>query len=222
MLRSFRGVLCAAMVFIVYAPALADDTHYQWKEVLNKNGIQVFSGIAPGSPYRAAKAQMTIKGSISSLVAMLEDIKNCSNWASLCKEVAVIERLPNNESILYILNEVTFPVADRELVAHISWAYDASSGRVTMSSEAIGYPKIPVRPSTVRLRNALTQWHFTPKPNGKVLVESFAHIDPNGPIPAWIVNMLSKRAPYRSMEKIKEIIESGQYSGKNTVFTIPR
>jgi len=178
MLRSFRGVLCVAMVFIIYAPALADDTLYQWKEVLNENGIQVFSGLVPGSPYRAAKAQMTIKGGVSSLVAMLEDTQNCSNWASLCKEVAVIERLPNNESILYILNEVTFPVADRELVAHISWAYDASSGRVTMSSEAIGYPKIPVRPSTVRLRNALTQWHFTPKPNGQSACGKFCTYRP--------------------------------------------
>ncbi len=210
----------ALMMIISYcyfsfnAHAQVEGIQYHWEKSIDKQGVRVFSSKVSGSAYRAVKAEMLIDGEVSNLVAMLEDTDNCSNWASLCKEALVVKEISETEYFVYILNAVTFPVADRDLLAHITWSQDSSSGKLTMNSEAISPHAgidVPKKRGVVRLEKALTQWHFTSQANGKVLVQSYAHIDPNGAVPAWIVNMLSMRAPYQSMMKVRKIIQSGMY-----------
>lgn len=210
---------CSGFSFNAYGQV--EGIQYQWEKSIDKQGIRVFSSKVSGSAYRAVKAEMLIEGEVNSLVAMLEDTDNCSNWASLCKEASVIKKISKDEYLVYILNAVTFPVSDRDLIAHITWDKDPSSGRVTMNSQAIASDSgVSKKTGVVRLKKASTQWHFTPQVNGQVLVQSYAHIDPNGAVPAWIVNMLSKRAPFRSMMKVREIIQSGEYDNTQTHLSI--
>ena len=70
----------------------------------------------------------------------------------------------------------------------------------------------------VRIENAVSQWHFTPNGDGTTKVENFAHIDPNGPTPAWISNLMLVSAPYKSMSKMREIVESGRYADSKISF----
>ena len=73
--------------------------------------------------------------------------------------------------------------------------------------------------SAIRIINAFSQWHFTPLDDGKVMVESFAHIDPNGSTPAWITNMLLVDSPYKTMINMRKIIEAGKYTDSTSRFT---
>lgn len=193
---------------------------YDWRKTVDKEGIQVFSSKVQNSKFRAVRAQMMIRGEISNLVALFEDTENCSNWASLCKEVSLVKTIANDGYFVYVLNAVTFPVADRDLIMKITWHKDVTTGKLTMNSQAVeNYQGVPKKNGVVRINYAITQWHFTPQPNGYVLVESFTHVDPNGAAPAWIVNTMSKNAPFRSMKKIRKIIQSGKYN--NATLNLP-
>ena len=70
----------------------------------------------------------------------------------------------------------------------------------------------------IRLKQATSQWHFTPKPNGMVLVESFAHINPSGPMPAWITNMIIVNSPFQTLKRVRSIVKSGAYDNKTVSF----
>ena len=65
----------------------------------------------------------------------------------------------------------------------------------------------------VRVVDAVTQWHFTPLDNGQVKVENYAHINPNGPTPAWLTNLLLVDTPYKTMRSMRQIVEAGDYAG---------
>lgn len=190
---------------------------YQWTKRFEKDGIEVFNSKVPGSAFIAVRGKAIIQGNIKSLVALLEDIENCSNWASLCKKVSLVKYVSRTEYFVYILNAVTFPIADRDLIAHITWNVDPETKKVTMYSEATKQINSVAKPNgVVRLDYAITQWSFTPLSGERVLVENYAHVDPNGAIPSWIINRLSKRAPYRSILKIRKSIEAGEYDNKPT------
>jgi hypothetical protein len=73
----------------------------------------------------------------------------------------------------------------------------------------------------VRLTDAKSQWHFTKQGDGTVFVENFAHINPNGPTPAWVTNMLLLDAPYDSMFEMRKLIESGAYKDAVVDFLKP-
>jgi hypothetical protein len=189
--------------------AQVEGTSYEWVEKINKNGIKLFTSDVTSSPFKAVRGVMLVKGSINSLVALVEDLPACPQWAAMCEKARVINRISDSESYVYIYNNVPFPVSDRDVYAHVVWSVDAQTGRVSMNSSATagGIDKT----KAVRLTNAITQWHFTPQANGLVLVENFAHIDPNGPTPAWITNMLLVDAPYDSMFDMRKLIEGGAY-----------
>lgn len=208
-------ILLLLLFFPFMALSQVEGVNYQWQKTVDKAGIQVFSSPIEGSKFRAVRSQMKIKTQVSSLVALLEDTENCSNWASLCKEVSLVKEVTKQEYFIYILNAVIFPISDRDLIAHVSWVKDPSTGKVTMNSRAVEYSQgVPKRKGVVRLDYALTQWSFTPQADGFVLVESYAHIDPNGSIPAWIVNRMSRTAPFRSMQKIRNIMQTDVYTNK--------
>ena len=186
---------------------------YEWEEKKNKNGIAIYTSSVAGSPFKAVRGVMEVTASVSSLVALVEDLPACPKWAAFCKKANLEERLSDTESYAYIYNDIPFPVSDRDVYTHVVWSIDASSNKVSMTSRAVqGGPK---KTKAVRLTDAVSQWHFTPSDNGKVLVENFAHIDPNGPTPAWITNMMLIDSPFDSMSEMRKIVESGEYD--NTV-----
>ena len=205
--------LCAGQ----WVSAQEADVDYEWKLKRDREGIQVYLSKVPGSKFRAIRAQMEIEAETASLVALVMDLPNCSKWAAMCKEARIHERLSDTESYVYTLNDVPFPVRDRDVIARVKWVYDAESGKVSMLSHATK-DKYPKTKGVIRVEEAVSQWHFTPLPGGMVLVESFAHVDPNGATPAWLTNMLMVDSPYKTMKKMRKLLDEGKYEDAQIAF----
>ncbi|MFQ3247500.1 MAG: hypothetical protein ACI9SP_004157 [Arenicella sp.] len=209
-------VVIATFILPTLASAQVDGVSYSWEEKKNKEGVVIQTSPVANSNFRAVRGEMLVKASVSSLVALVEDMKNCPNWADLCKEARVEKRISETESYAYIYNDIPFPVTDRDVYAHVVWTHDLESKKVTMTSVAAegGTPES----KAVRIQKAISQWHFTPNSDGTVKVENFAHIDPNGPTPAWVTNMMLVSSPYKSMSKMREIVEAGDYADVKVPF----
>lgn len=209
---------CVPALFIWSAQAQVAGVEYNWEEQRDRKGIKIFTSTVAGSQFRAVRGEMKIAGSVSALVGLVNDLPNCQVWADLCKSSKFVEQMPElpNEQYVHIYNDIPFPVKDRDVVAHLVWEKNNNTGRVSMHSTALSAEKgeelVAITSKAIRITNAFSQWHFTPLESGRVLVESFAHIDPNGATPAWITNMLLVDSPYKTMVNMRNIIEAGQYS----------
>lgn len=200
----------------IVANAQIDGVEYQWKQKKDKKGIVISTSSVEGSSFRAVRGEMVVKASVKALVALVEDMEACPDWAALCKEARVEKRVSDSESYAYIYNDIPFPVTDRDVYTHVVWSRNAETKRVTMTSTASegGTPKS----KAVRIEKAVSQWHFTPLEDGTTKVENFAHIDPNGPTPAWITNLMLVDSPYKSMSKMRAIVEAGGYADSEVPF----
>ena len=160
---------------------------------------------------------MEIETETASLVALVMDLPNCAEWAAMCKEARVEQQISATESDVYTRNDVPFPVRDRDVIARVRWVHDPTSGQVSMYSHAIKgeYPKTK---GVVRVEEAVSQWHFTPISDGRVQVVSFAHVDPNGAVPAWLTNMLMVDSPYKTMKKMRKLLQDGNYRDAEIAF----
>ena len=203
-------------VNINIAFAQVDGVAYEWELKRDKSEIKVFTSPVEGSGFKAVRAEMLIPASLSSLVALVSDSEACPTWADLCKEEKVIEQVSPTESYRYTYNDIPFPVKDRDVLAHVVWKYDSDAKKVTMTSQAT--TDRLAKTKAVRIENAIAQWHFTEKDNGEVLVENFAHIDPNGPTPAWVTNLMLVDSPYKTLKRMRKIIESGKYDNSKIDF----
>lgn len=90
-----------------------------------------------------------------------------------------------------------------------------------MSRATIG--EVPKVQGVIRVEDAVTQWHFVPLENGRVRVESYAHIDPNGATPAWLTNILIVDSPFKTMRRMRDILAQGKYQDAQIDFldTLP-
>ena len=188
---------------------------YAWETERDKQGIKIQTSKVDGSDFKAVRGEMVVQGSVVELVALVKDHAYCPNWADLCKESRVIEAVSATEELVYVYNDTPFPVKDRDVVARAFWSKHSKTGKVSMLSRAINADEsdtlVPKTRKALRLSKAVSQWHFTPMAEGKTLVESFAHIDPGGPTPAWISNMLLVGSPFETMQNMRSTIESGRY-----------
>lgn len=202
-----------ALFCITYSGLLSAQeagVEYQWKQKRDIDGITVFTSKVAGSRFQAVRTTMLIPTTISSLVALVSDNAACSEWASLCKESKVVEQISATEKYVYNYNNVPFPIKDRDVFSHVVWHHDSATGKVSMTSRATK-DRYPKSKKAVRIEKAISQWHFTPQDNGYVLVESFAHVDPNGPTPAWLTNLLLVDTPFKTMKNMRNMITSGRY-----------
>lgn len=188
-----------------------------WKLKRDRNGIQVFLSKVSGSKFRAVMSVMEIEADPKQLAALVMDLENCPKWASMCKSAEVVERISPSESYVHSINNAPFPVRNRDVVSRVKWSYDDVSGKISMRSDATP-DKLPNKRGLVRVQYASSEWHFTPKGDGMVLVENYAHVDPNGKVPAWIINMMIVESPFKTLKNMRTLILEGRYNNAKVAF----
>ncbi len=182
----------------------------------NKKDISISTSNVEGSHFKAVRGEMNVKGSVASLFALVEDMAACPDWAAMCKEARLEKRVSDVESYVYVYNDIPFPVSDRDVYTHVVWTKDPATQRLSMTSTASQGGTAKTK--AIRIENAVSQWHFTPNGDGTTKVENFAHIDPNGPTPAWITNLMLVDSPYKTIKKMRTMIESGSYADATLPF----
>ena len=187
-----------------------------WELQKEADGIRVFTSAVEGSKFKAVRATMTADTSVATLVALVRDTSACTEWAHLCKLSREHEVVSETEMYVYTHNDLPWPVSDRDALAHVTWEKDAD-GAVTMTARAVGDSDVKKKRGIVRLANAVTSWTFKPVEGG-VEVISVAHVDPGGPLPAWITNMLLIDAPMQTLTRLRALAASGRYDNASFAF----
>ena len=202
-------------LFVVAQTASAAD--YDWKLERDQAGVQVYTSVVAGSKFKAVKSTMIIETSLAELVALVRDVSACPDWAALCKKAEIVEIVSETELYVYTLNNLPWPVADRDAVAHVVWGQDPTDFSVTMTATVVS-EKLPINRGVVRLSYGVTNWVFRPVADGRIEVVSLAHVDPGGATPAWLSNRLLVGAPYDTMVGMREVARSGRYADSSFDF----
>ena len=204
-------LLAVSLTLCVPFFAFAEDA---WELKRDRDGIQVYTRSVEGSKHKAVKAEMLVEASLNELVGLVMDTSACPDWAALCKVSEVAEQVSETELYVYTLNDLPWPVKDRDAVAKVLWTQDAS-GSVKMTAELVT-GKVPETRKALRLTQGITSWVFHPEENGTRIV-SEAHLDPGGGTPAWLTNMLLVDSPFDTMVGMRDLVTSGKY--KDAQFT---
>lgn len=177
-----------------------------WEKVKEKNGITVYTRKREGSGFKEFKAVMLIRTSLSSLIALVDDIEASPLWIDTCKEGTLLRRVSPKETYTYTVNDAPWPVRDRDAVVHNIIEQDPQSGVVTIRTTAVP-DYIPEKPDLVRVKKIDAYWRFTPLGDGLVELVYNVYNDPGGNLPAWLVNSAAISQPYNTLINLKEIIK---------------
>jgi len=213
----WNAIAIALLTIAVSAEANESDGEPPWHLERDKQGVQIFTRSVDGSPYDEVKGVTLVTAKLSSLVALIRDTRACSDWADLCKESRLHESISATEHYVYTLNDLPWPVANRDVLAHVIWQQNPENLQVTMRSQATT-GLLEKNKGVVRLTQAKASWVFKPLGDGQVEVTTMAHVNPGGPLPGWMTNLFLLDSPFNTLVKLKKAVNQPKYEQANVVF----
>jgi hypothetical protein len=182
----------------------------KWTLAKDKRGIKVFTRKVKGIDFKEFKGVMTVKTSLTSLVALLRDAKSMHTWMANCTRVQVLEQISDQETYTYTLSKAAWPVMDRDAILHNVIFQDKRT--LVVAIKQTGKPDhIAHKKNIVRIKRIESVWQFTPKQDGFVEVVYQALSDPSGTLPPWLVNSAVVSQPYGTLLKLRNVIKKKPY-----------
>ncbi|MCJ8211646.1 START domain-containing protein [Mucilaginibacter sp. RS28] len=187
-----------------------------WTLNTEKEGIKVYTSPVPDSKVKALRVECEYKTTLSQLVAVLLDVKGCTEWVYHTKSATLIKQVSPSELYYYSEINLPWPTENRDFVAHLIVQQNPDTKVVTMDGPAVpGF--VAVKKGIVRIDHSKGRWVLTPS-DGKVKVEYTLHVDPAGAIPAWLVNLLAAEGPIQSFKALRTQLQKPQYQNAGYSF----
>ena len=182
-----------------------------WKLVLDKNGIQVFTQDIDDSKHHRFKAVGTVNTSVESLVYLMRDPVNMDQWLHSCYDIKVVEDIDPATRLFHMKNETPIIVKDRDLVL-VQRMMRVADDHVIV--ELVSKPDaVPEQKKYVRVPMFEGAWNLKQIDANSSWVEYHGFGDPGGNVPAWVANVMIADTPYKTLRKLQQQVYD-PYSGQ--------
>ncbi|MCR4290327.1 MAG: START domain-containing protein [Candidatus Scalindua sp.] len=184
-----------------YNPLVAEEE--KWQLVYETDGIDVYRRVMEGSQFLEFKATGNIRGTISDYVSVILDTDEHPAWAPRCLETRNIEKVNDQELIIYAAYAGVWPTADRDYAARMSIVSEPDIPAVRVDIERVELSNTPPVSERVHIPHLKSCWIFEQVGQDITRVELRAHVDPGGWIPAWLVNWGYRKIPYQFLKNLE-------------------
>ncbi|RMF15188.1 MAG: lipid-binding protein [Gammaproteobacteria bacterium] len=194
-------------------PLESDD----WTLREQKNGVTIYTREQPGSDYKAFKAVTVLDAPIEAVMAVMANPQSCLEWVKGCLHVEGFDERSFNDRYAYSVNDMPWPVRDRDYVIHIRTSAKEIPGSIVMhmTSDPDRRPRVE---GLIRLTVTQTHYIFTPTADGRTRMIWLQHSEPGGILPSWLVNALIVDIPLESIEALNKIVQDPRYRGRTLVY----
>lgn len=197
------SLLCTALLTLALAlPAAAAD----WQEIYTEDEVVVSKMDVEGSRFVAFKGDTVYDAPLSKVLYVLLDNEHRTEWVGRLYTNHIVEQTTPFDYVLYQAFELPAIFANRDYVYHGVATRDADSGVVKLKMSSVEHPDAP---ETVGVRATLvnSQYVLTPVSDDKTRVEVEIMTDPQGRMPAWLVNMIQRSWPLDTLNGVRRQLD---------------
>jgi len=187
--------------------SLSDDV---WHLKKFENGISVYTRNSPGSDFKELKSVCSLKTSLSSIVALLNDWDTYPQWVYKCGKSTTLKKISEGELIHYQTVVAPWPVDSRDFVVNVRLSQDPVSKVVKIVSTCKP-DYIPKVDGYVRITEFSASWTLVPQKDGMVEVTYQLLVNPGGYVPAWLVNLAVVDGPYETTLNFRQWVMKDKY-----------
>ena len=83
-----------------------------WQFIEETDGVKVYYREAASGPIKELKLELTVDAKLSTIMAVLNDVKAYENWVFKCQEARVVKQVSDTE--MYYYNEMDFSLAPEQ------------------------------------------------------------------------------------------------------------
>ncbi|SMF29914.1 START domain-containing protein [Pseudobacteriovorax antillogorgiicola] len=192
----------------------------QWEQVKVEDGISVYRKSFEDSNVKGVAGAALIDAPASKIVWVLMDHEHKDDWVDKFRDARTIETPSRLTSIQYAAFSMPFPVSDRDFVYAYEFQYHSNRNMIEVDVKSVEHKSAPEDDSVgVRGEIIMGKYRLYPSKNGKqtyVEVEYLA--DPKGLLPSWIVNIVQKNWPYKTIKGLRKQVQKS-FVGHHDIVT---
>ena len=209
------GVICALLVSAMAAAtaraALPAEDSEAWSLREESGKIRIYTMDQSDSSFQVFKAEALLDAPIEAVMAVMVNPTSCMEWVLNCSESYGVGKGNFNDRYVYSVNDMPWPVTDRDYVLHIRYTRRRGFRR-NHHENGRHSGKRAENSNRVRVHRSDTLYRFIPEDN-KTRMIWLQHTDPNGSLPGWLVNRLLVDIPMSSIEELEKVSGLARYQG---------
>lgn len=194
-----RSLVTTVALFLFAAPTLAAD----WEKINEEDGVEVFSREIPGSDLVAFKGTTVMNEPLQKVLFVLLTNEHREEWVNRLYISTVLERRSPFDYVVYQAFELPVIMSNRDYVYRGRATRSSHNDSVILSISSIERADAP---ETIGVRANLinSRYVLTPIDNNTTRVEVEIHTDPKGWLPTWLINMIQKSWPLKTLTGLRE------------------
>ena len=127
------------LTLLLTAGALGLTHANEWKSTKQSNGVEIYTKEVPGTALKAFKGVTRVKASMSSLIAMIEDIPEYKNWMYNIKTSNVVGETTTQNGVVYVVQKAPI-ITDRDICFEYKVSRSGDSVQVEFHEKPNGVP----------------------------------------------------------------------------------
>lgn len=160
----------------------------EWHAVQTASGVKISVGDWPGSDFTAFRTETVYRATRQDLMDLITNVDAYRDWMTDCGESRLLEKISAHHLIYYVAMNSPWPLSDRDWVNSLEITEDTATGEIlVIYRSAAGY--MAEKPGVVRVRKHFAVWQLIPAGQDRFRSIWYAHSDPEGWIPGWLVRL---------------------------------
>lgn len=199
------AVVCLTLVFPSVARAQG-----AWESVGVIDGVAVWKKEVPGTNLLAFKGEVIADVTMDKLIGVFLDKNERKNWVDRYGDSREVEKPGPLSEIYWIKFNLPVGISNRDYVLRADANANAATGVFTANIHSVVHPRVPESSCCVRAEARGTYYRFEAlKGVNKVKLTVEVQTDPKGLLPGWVVNMIQKSWPSKTLNSLVRRANSG-------------
>jgi hypothetical protein len=214
-----RSILISIVLILMAIQARADlPVHSEaWRLDFDNDGIRIYTKVQTDSVYHAFKAETLLNVPLKDVMAVMAQPGSCVEWVHGCVESWGLKEESFNKRYAYSVNDLPWPVRDRDYVLEINTSNDPAQNTIMMDMYAVT-DEMPPKDGLVRVSRQETHYILTSVGENQTRMIWLQHTDPAGALPSWLVNALIVDIPFKSMKALEQVAKSPKYTNSEIIY----
>lgn len=184
----------------------------KWEMFDEEDGIRMFRRDVPGSSIVALRGEGFVAAPITRVASVLIDRKRSVEWIDRLVKTKVLRQLSETESINWNHIKTPTPLKDRDFVFKSVLSTNPAQKQVLFSYYSVTDKLAPATDDYVRGSFKTGKFELTmatrtnkdgTKTKGTIVVAEVV-VDPAGSVPTFIVNMVQKSWPHKTLTSLRK------------------
>ena len=172
----------------------------EWVQLGVEDGITVSRRKMPGDPVLAYKGEGVLNAPLGKLITVSRDTPRQVEWVNRLEVAKVIREITPFDRIIYLKIRSPWPVTDRDFLLESRLEVDRIKKTAIFDVHSIEDPQMPPDKCCVRAVMHSSHVELKALDDARTSISAEAHADPRGALPTWLVNLVQKTFPRKSIE----------------------